>query len=103
MLSKAEEALTDIEKAIKARKPASVLSELWSKFFKAVPHQEQAQKPPIQQMGEAVETFLHRKRETMMILSDIKLTWSLLEQVRISPRVIFKTLYQEATPEFLLL
>ncbi|XP_042205495.1 protein mono-ADP-ribosyltransferase PARP3-like [Homarus americanus] len=83
MLSKAEEALTDIEKALKLRKPPAVILELWSKFFKAVPHVDEAQGPPPQQMGEAAETFLHKKKELMMILSDIRHSWNLLEEVRI--------------------
>ncbi|XP_071530154.1 protein mono-ADP-ribosyltransferase PARP3-like isoform X2 [Panulirus ornatus] len=82
LLSKAEEALLGIERALKARMPSSTLSELWCKFFKAVPHLDKSLVGPPQQVGEAAETFLHKKKELMGILSDMRLMWNLLEQDR---------------------
>lgn len=58
------------------------LQELWSKYFKAVPHQEEGKTGPTQQLGEAAESFLHEKRQLLNILCDIRSSCNLLDAVR---------------------
>ncbi|XP_042876145.1 protein mono-ADP-ribosyltransferase PARP3-like [Penaeus japonicus] len=81
MFDKAEEIFSEIEKAIKFRKPPSVLRELWTKFYHTVSHQDQERGTCPQQAIDTPEVHLFKKKELMTILSDTRLTWNTLEEV----------------------
>lgn len=81
LFDKTEEIFSDIEKAVKFRKPPSVLRELWTKFYQTIAHQDQERGSCPQQAVDNPEVHLFKKKELMSILSDTRLTWNTLEEI----------------------